>query len=440
MIKHTELETKQKLHKLETVMNDTEIGSDFENHQEEKQYNQQKQNKKRSPKEKTFKTIEVVALVIITTIVSLILGALVSYRVFNNQGELVEKELQEFIKNYEYIVDNYNGDIDKEKLLDAALEGMLNTLDKNSTFLDSDSSQKFNTFLEGKYNGIGIEVYNDEKQNIIVNRVFKGSPADKAGLRAGDILIKMNNQSIKNTKLNKFISMVAKEKDKKITLIYIRDKKEKKAVLTRSNINLKSVGQKTYTQGSKKIGYIQISIFASNTYEQFKETLEKTKKENVDSLIIDLRGNSGGYLSTAEKILSLFLDSSHPIYQIQKQGVTTKYYSKGKKNETIKVAILVDGSSASASEILTSALKEQYGAVVIGQKTYGKGTVQEMQNLTDGDKYKLTTKNWLTSKGAWVDKKGIEPNIKVELSEKYIQNPNEENDNQLQTALKELSK
>ena len=143
---------------------------------------------------------------------------------------------------------------------------------------------------------------------------------------------------------------------------------------------------------------------------------------------------------TAENIISLFLDSSHPIYQIQKQGVTTKYYSKGKKDQKLKIAILVNGSSASASEILTSALMEQDGAIVIGEKTYGKGTVQELQDLTNGDKYKLTTKNWLTSKGNWIDQKGIEPNIKIELSDKYVKNPTEENDNQLQTALKELTK
>ena len=138
--------------------------------------------------------------------------------------------------------------------------------------------------------------------------------------------------------------------------------------------------------------------------------------------------------------MPIILDSSHPIYQIQKGDLKTKHYSKGKKDETVKIAILVNNSSASASEVLTSALSEQYKAIVVGEKTYGKGTVQEMQDLTDGNQYKITTKNWLTSKGKWINEKGIEPDIKVSLSKEYAENPTEENDNQLQAAINELIK
>ncbi len=430
MPKKVEQATTEKLHKLAKAMGDEETP---------------KTENKKSPKikkarPKVFKTTEVVGLMLITVVVSLTLGGLFTYKIFNSHGELVEAELQDFIKNYQYILDNYNGDINKEELLDAALEGILTKLDKNSTFLDSNAAKNFNISLEGSYEGIGIEIYNDEAGNIIINRVFKESPADKAGLTTGDIIIKANGKDVSKMRTSDFVELIDKNKYSKISLVYIRNGKEYKTTVTRTNIKLQSVQSKTYTYNSQKIGYIRISIFANNTYEQFKKKFEALQKEKVNSLIIDLRDNSGGYLSTAENIISLFLDSSHPIYQIQKQGVTTKYYSKGKKDQKLKIAILVNGSSASASEILTSALMEQDGAIVIGEKTYGKGTVQELQDLTNGDKYKLTTKNWLTSKGNWIDQKGIEPNIKIELSDEYTKNPTEENDNQLQTALKELIK
>lgn len=442
MAKKTDLETMKKIKKLSTVINDRSIEQTLQTDENNSKKNKKNINNKADKKIKTkkFKTVEVIGLIVITLIVGLTLGGTLTYKILDNKGQRVESELQNFINNYQYIIDNYNGDIDKEELLDAALEGMLTTLDKNSTFLDSNAAKNFNIFLEGSYKGIGIEVYNNEKGQITINRVFANSPAAKAGLKAKDIITNINGQTINSLTTTDFAQLINKTKNQKIPLTYIRNGKQYKTTVIVSNINLQSVSSKTYNQNNKKTGYIQISIFASNTYEQFKKQFEKMKDKQVDSLIIDLRDNSGGYLSTAENIISLFLDSSHPIYQIQKQGITTKYYSKGNKNQKMKIVVLVNNTSASASEILASALMEQSGAIIVGEKTYGKGTVQELQNLPSGDKYKLTTKNWLTSKGSWIDKKGIEPNIKVSLSKKYNQNPSEENDNQLQAAIREATK
>jgi len=445
MSKKTEKETINKINKLVLVMNGQENKktnslemNNTDTNDEQKEKKTFKNTKKTKPK--TFKTSEVVGLIMITVIVGLTLGGLFTYKIFGNKGNLVENELQNFINNYQYIINNYNGEVDEKELLDAALEGILSKLDKNSVFLDSEAAKNFNIYLDGGYEGIDIEIFNKEVGNITINKVFLNSPASKAGLKAGDIIVAADGKSVKGMDISEFVKMFAEQKNKKVKLTYIREGKEYKTSVSSSNINLQSVSAKTFIQNSKKIGYIEVSIFASNTYEQFKEELDKLNKEGIDSLIIDLRDNSGGYLSVAENIISLFLSSSHPIYQIQKQDETTKYYSKGKKDMNLKTAILVNGSSASASEILTSALMEQLGAIVIGEKTYGKGTVQELQDLTNGDKYKLTTKNWLTSKGKWIDQKGIEPTINVSLSEQFINNPSEENDNQLQTALQELVK
>ena len=177
---------------------------------------------------------------------------------------------------------------------------------------------------------------------------------------------------------------------------------------------------------NKKIGYIRLTIFASNSDEQFKKALDELEDKGIDGLVIDLRGNSGGHLVTAENIISMFLDSTHPIYQIKSKDGQKKYYSNGKETKKYKIAVLIDSSSASASEVVTSALKEQYGATVVGENSYGKGTVQELQTLPDGEQYKLTTKSWLTSSGKVIDKKGIEPDYAITLNNEYFEDPTDE--------------
>lgn len=386
-------------------------------------------NKKTLP---TFKTKEVVFLLLITAIISLIMGGIVTYNV-TLKGTNVDSELAEFIKNYDYITNNYYGDVDKNELIDSAISGMLNTLDKNSTYVGSDDDN-FSIYLEGSYDGTGIQVYNDENNNIVIYSVFDDTSASKAGLKAGDVIIRLNDKDTTNMSIADFSSLVKKQKGKfKIT--YKRDNEEKTVSLKVSKVELKSVYSETIEKNDKKIGYIQMSIFANNTYEQFKKALSNLENENMNGLIIDLRSNSGGHLSSAEEIISLFLDSSHPIYQIKTKDSLNTYYSLGKETKKYKIVILIDKNSASASEVVTSALTEQYGAVTVGEKSYGKGTVQELQSLNDGEQYKLTTKSWLTSKGKVIDGKGIEPDYKVSLDEKYYDEPSFDNDNQLQKAI-----
>lgn len=423
MTKKSEQETKKKLDKLNSV-----IGIEK---------NKPINNIKKSS---SFSTKEVVVLLLITAIVGLILGGTIIYKIENNGAKKSDTELQEFIKTYEDIIENYNGKEDKKTLINGAITGMLEQLDENSTFLDSEVSNNLNIHLEGSYQGLGIQVYSDKSNNLIIYSVFKNSPADKAGLKPGDIITKLNGKSTKKTSTKSFASKIQKLKDQPITITYVRNNKEATIKVNIAQVNLESVESKMINKNDKKIGYIYVQIFASNTYKQFKKHLQKLEEKNIDSLIIDLRANSGGYLSTSEQMISLFLDSSHVIYQIEKNNKKTKYYSKGQTTKKYKIIMLVDENSASASEIMTSALKEQYGATIIGKTTYGKGTVQEMQDLTDGNKYKLTTKNWLTSKGEWINKKGIKPDIEIEFNQKYYDEPKDENDTQLQKAIEEVIK
>ena len=387
-------------------------------------------NKKKSGA--TFKTKEVVVLLFMTALIGLVMGSIVTYNV-TLKGKKVDDELQEFITNYDYIVDNYYDDIDKTKLVDSAIAGMLSTLDKNSAYVGG-SDTNFSIYLEGTYEGTGIQVFNDENNNIVIYSVFEGTPASKAGLKAGDIIVKLNDKDTTNMSVSDFSDLVKKQKDD-FKLTYKRNDIEKTVNLKSDTVELKSVSSDVFEKNGKKIGYIRTTIFANNTDEQFKKELTRLENKKIDGLILDLRGNSGGHLVTAEQIISMFLDSSHPIYQIKSKENQSKFYSTGKETKNYKIAILIDGDSASASEVVTSALMEQYGAKVVGEKSYGKGTVQELQTLPNGEQYKLTTKSWLTSKGKVIDGKGIEPDYKVSLDDKYVENPSFDNDDQLQKAI-----
>lgn len=384
-----------------------------------------------------FKTSEVLILVIVTCVVSLLMGFLLEYRFNYNKGKNLDPELKEFINNYEYIKENYYEEFDKSKLVDGAVAGMLSVLDKNSSYVGDDDSN-FNIYLDGNYKGIGVEVY-EKDGNIIIYKVMDKSPASKAGLKPDDIIVKVQDKEVKGMDTAE-VSALIKSFKEEFTIVYNRKGENLEAKLKIDDISISSVYSQIIEKNNKKIGYIRLNVFASNSYEQFKKNLNDLNKAGVKDLIIDLRSNSGGHLATAADILSLFLDSSHPIYQIKDKGKQKKYYSTGKKDYDGRLAVLVNSGSASASEILSSALNEQLKATIIGEKTYGKGTVQEMQTLSTGGKYKLTTKIWLTSKGKNIDQKGFEPDILVELGEDYYNDPKGENDNQLNKAISEILK
>jgi len=350
------------------------------------------------------------------------------------------KHLNEFIKEYNRIVDNYYGDLDEDALIDGALEGLIEALpDDYSSTLDNSESNNYDTHLEGTYEGIGIEIVNDTDNNIIIYSIIENSPASKADLKVGDIVKSINGTSLEKTSTSDFVNMI-KDDNKDFVIVVERDGKEITNTLRKGKITLQSVTSEIIEKNNKKIGYIGISIFAANSYSQFKQQLDTVESANIDGLIIDVRGNSGGYLSTVTEMLNLFIDSGDVIYQTEKNGKVTKIKSTMAGTKIYDIVVLIDGGSASASEILAASLNEQCGAKLVGKKTYGKGTVQELITLADGSQYKYTTKKWLTPKGNWIDGTGIAPDYEVGLDETYIQNPSQETDAQLQKALELFNK
>ncbi len=394
--------------------------------------------------QKEFKLSEVIVLIIITLIIGFIIGLSLfkvaiekkNIKVNNN-----DQELKKFIDNYNYIVENYYGDLDKKELIDKAISGMLESIDDPyTTYIDEESSNSFATTLEGSFEGIGVEIVNDSDNNIVVYSVIKGSPAEKAGIEPLDIIKSINGKSLENVETSEFVSLVKTSENPVITLEIKRKDEIIKKEIKREKVTITSVESEIFEKQNKKIGYMYISIFANNTYGQFKKQLEELENKGIDSLIIDVRGNTGGHLTAVENILSLFLDSSHIIYQTEDKNGIEKTYSKGKETKQYKIVILTNKSSASASEILAATMKEEYGATLVGKATYGKGTVQELKTLPDGEQYKFTTKKWLTPKGNWIHEKGVEVDVDVEFNKDYYDNPTHDNDNQLQEAIKIILK
>ena len=391
---------------------------------------------KKEVNNKKFSTIEVIFLVVITCLVSLYFGTKITYKESNKDEFLSEIE-----KVYKEITTNYYTDVNKDDLLSGAINGMTSALDKYSTLIDSSSNENFYLTLEGSYSGVGIEISSDNDNNIFIIGVLSNSPAEKAGLKAGDIIKKIDNVDLSNKDykyVSEYIRKNSNKTDYKIEIL--RDGETLNFDLKKDTVMIKSVSSKIIEKEDKKIGYIYISIFSNTTASQFKKELDNLQKNGISSLIIDVRENTGGHLTTAVGILSELLSSENVIYQIEKNSKKSKFYSLGKKNFEYPIAIIQNGDSASASEMLAISLKENLNAIIIGETSYGKGTVQELNYLSNGDTYKYTTKKWLSPKGKWIEGKGIVPDFEVKLNEEYINNPTDENDNQLQTAINEILK
>lgn len=384
--------------------------------------------------------LEVIILLIITMTVSMSLGMIIVGH--KNKTKPVEtpkdKYLETFIENYNFIVDNYYQEIDREQLINDAIAGMMNTLDDPySSYIEGDEADNFNINLQGSYQGLGVSIVKDPETNyIMIYYTFANSPADKAGLKSGDIIKKVDDTLTDSIETSEFSSQVLKSDKMDYTLTIIRDGEEFEVNIKKENVTIDSVKSEIIEKDNHKIGYIYMSIFASNTAEQFKQKLKELEEENIDSLIIDVRSNTGGHLTAVEEILKSLLTNKQITYKLNENENISEYYGSQLKNKDYEIVLLGDKYSASASEVLIYSLKDNLNSKLIGTKTYGKGTVQELITLPSGEQYKITTKKWLSPNGSWVnDTEGIEPDIEVIMDDKYYDTYDKADDNQLQTAI-----
>ena len=383
--------------------------------------------------------------VLIITVLSLLVGAFSCFSIFaiifGGRNYLrMSKELSKFFEVYEIITENYNGNIDKNLLIDSAIDGMMNSVgDEYTGYFDSTSKEDFDSSVNGVYEGIGCSIMSSNNKMIIVE-VFENGPAYKAGLIPNDIIKSVDDQLTDNMTLDDISNYIKTKVSSSITMIVLRDGKEVKLKITRGTVETPVVTSKLFEVNDKKVGYLNISMFSLTASKQFESKLKKLEKEKIDSLIIDVRGNSGGYLTSVTNIVSQLLPVGKTIYQIEKGDNKESFVDKTLAKKNYQIAVLVNGSSASASEMLAASIKESYGGFVVGTTTYGKGTVQQTKTLSDGTMIKLTVENWLTPLGNWVNDVGIEPTHYVNMENIYYDNPIDENDTQLQKALELVSK
>ncbi len=384
----------------------------------------------------------------ILAVVSMIIGSVITIAIKDFDGAKVntnktevsysktKKGFDSLYETYDTIMSEYYKDVDSDKLIEGAINGMLESLDDEHTmYFDKKSKEEFDSELSGNYYGIGAQIQLTSDETIKITKVFDDSPAKKAGLKEEDVFVSVDGTSVKGKNATEVANMLKSDSVKTSTIVVKRNDKELTFKVTKENITLFSVSSEMLDNNGKNVGYLSVSIFGQKTYSQFKDALTKLEKQDMDSLIIDLRGNTGGYLSTVTNMLEEFIDKGNVIYQIQSSSGVKQYKTVKASEKKYKIVVLIDGGSASASEIMSAAMKEVYGATLVGQTTYGKGTVQTTKNLSNGSMIKYTIEKWLTPSGKNIDKEGIKPDYEVELGDSYKDNPTKENDAQLQKAL-----
>lgn len=376
--------------------------------------------------------------VLLIVFVSILFGIVIGYVITNNKN-LENEKINEIINTYNNLRENYYSKVDDDKLVDSAIKGMIDSLeDPYSNYMDLTTTDDFNESIDGAFVGIGITVVFSDNYNKVVE-VLKNSPAEKGGVKVGDIILEVDNIDASGLSGDELTKLIRGREGTKVRLLVKSNDLEKSIILKRDKIEVQTVYSEVLEYNENKIGYLNLISFAANTSSQFESEIKKLEKKEIKSLIIDVRDNPGGHLLQAKEILSMFFDKKTVLYQIESKNNKKKIYSLNNSKKTYPLVILINKKSASASEILASSIQDNYKkSLIIGENSYGKGTVQKSKNLSDGTSIKFTTQKWLTAKGVWINKKGVKPDIEVKLDENYFKNPTQENDSQLQEALKRI--
>ncbi|RDW16532.1 peptidase S41 [Oceanobacillus arenosus] len=333
--------------------------------------------------------------------------------------------LDKVAQAFALIKGNYLEGVDDKQLVEGAIEGMLATLgDPHSSYMDVETMSQFNEQIESSFEGIGAEV---SMVNGVVTIVapIKESPAEKAGLRPNDQVLTVDGESLEGLNLNEAVAKIRGEKGSEVVLeIQRKEASEPFAItITRDEIPVETVYNDIKTIDGKQTGILEVTNFSTNTAKEFIEQLNMLEGKGIEGLVIDVRGNPGGLLDVVEEMLAQFVPKDMPYIQIENQdGEKAPRYSDLAEKKPYPISVLINEGSASASEILAVAMKE-LGYDVVGQTSYGKGTVQQAIPLGDGSTIKLTMNKWLSPKGEWVNGKGVEPTIEVKQPEYFYTNP-----------------
>lgn len=389
-----------------------------------------------------------IALVLVTNIITFAVSTILPTPL--NQKVMISKteynELSSFYNEYsklmtveESIKKNFLKEVDENKLIDGQLKGMLQSLDDPySIYMTKEEFDDFMEHTKGVYGGIGVIVTPGEDNLITVVSPIEDTPGEKAGLKTGDKIIKINGEEFTADRMDAAVKIMKGKPGTDVNLIILREDKEGKKEqievnIKREEIRLKSVKASVI---DNNIGYIKILSFDDLTYEDFKEELKSLQKQKVKGIVLDLRNNPGGLLDVCAEITDEFLDEGDIVYTETRNG-EREYLKSNKKSIDLPLVLLVNEGSASASEILAGAIKDRERGVLVGTKTFGKGIVQRIFKLADGSGYKLTVSEYFTPNGTNIHGIGITPDVIIELPEDVtiIGPENLSEDIQLQKAI-----
>lgn len=375
-----------------------------------------------------FVILSIVATVFVTIIVTdklekspVVASSSFASAAADTSTQLTAEELQRINTVINLVETKYVTDIERSDLINGAITGIMNSLDDPySVYMEKTVANQFSQSIEGSFSGIGAEVTTENSQIVVVSPI-KGSPAERGGLLAKDIIVSVNGDKLAGLSLQEAVNLIRGEKGTKAKLEVLRagNSEPISVVLIRDDIDIETVYSSIDDQG---IGLIEITQFSMHTAERFAEELSGLEQKGLKGLVIDVRNNPGGVLQGVVEISQLMMKEGTVVVQVEdRDGKKEKTFAKGGKQKDYPIVVLTNGGSASASEILAGALQESAGATVLGQQTYGKGTVQVSFNgvLSDGGLIKLTIAKWLTPNGNWINKKGVTPDIVVEPEAVY---------------------
>lgn len=336
---------------------------------------------------------------------------------FADSGSIVNNRLNGKMTEIQRYIDKYFlDDIDESKMQDSICKGMVDGLgDTYAAYYNEDEYKDMQEKTSGNYCGIGAYVSQSATDGAIsVVQPIKDSPAEKVGLKSGDVISEVDEKSIEGMDLTAVVSKMKGEAGTKVKITVIRKNHKKEFTIVREEIHSQTVASEML---DNKIGYIAVSSFEEVTKQQFRDALEKLENEGEKSLIIDLRNNGGGLLSTAVDMLDRMLPEGVVVYTKDKEGNKEEYSSTAKESFDKPVVILVNENSASASEVFSGAMQDYKEGILVGATTFGKGIVQTVFNLQDGTALKLTTSKYYTPKGRNIHGTGLKPDISVALDQ-----------------------
>ena len=371
--------------------------------------------------------------------------AFISSPVHTNESEVPSEKIQQFVDVYKKIKDQYVDEVDDTTLFNYAIEGMVSKLDPYSDYLSKDDFSELRIGTTGKFGGIGIEITMEDGFVKIITPI-DDTPAQKAGLKAGDLVIEVQDVSLKDKSLNDAVKLMRGDPGTKVKIKILREKAKQPLdfELTRQIIVSKGIKTKVF---HGDIGYLRLSSFQSNSTTNVRNAIYELRKETgkmMSALILDLRNNPGGVLGAAVGISDLFLESGKIVYTKGRTNNSDLEYFANSEDILggLPLDVLINGGSASASEIVAGALQDHKRANVYGEKSFGKASVQSIQEMIDGSALKLTTARYYTPNDRNIHGNGIEPDVKIEFEE--IDKPNSllpdpyNKDNQIIAVIKDI--